>query len=188
MEVGHEYKSYDELHRGNLAFLRPATGSSQSYPMVGIDYPGGNDVMLGRGGGTNTHMGYISFCQLVQEHKRGYITECKMEKPKVAMLVVQPWRALDPPGRFLAKSDLSMGDDSYWHDVGDKEARKKASQCLRERKSDELPLIKSLNEKEAERNAKKEQKHETKDHSNRDSLKKKNVKNVNAIEVDLQRN
>jgi hypothetical protein len=145
--------------------------------MEGIDYPTGNDVMLGRGGGTNTHMGNIHFRQLVREHKHSYITASKAEKPKVAMLVVQAWRALEPPGRFLAKSDPSMGDDSYWHDVGDKEARKKASQCLRERTPEVLPLIKSCNEKEAEKKeadntAEKEEKHETKDPPNRDSRTK----------------
>lgn len=52
MKGGHEYITYDELHRRNCAFLHTPTGSSQSYPMVGIDFPGENDVMLGRGGGT----------------------------------------------------------------------------------------------------------------------------------------
>jgi hypothetical protein len=88
--------------------------------------------------------------------------------------VVQAWRALVPPGRFLAKSDPSMGDDSYWHDVGDKEARNKVSQCLRERTPDVLPLIQSLNQKEAENTAEKDQKEETKDQPNRDSLEKAN--------------
>lgn len=132
-------------------------------------------------------MGNIRFRQLVQEHRGSYRAAEKIEKPKVAILVVQMWRALNPPGRFLAKSDPSMGDDSYWHDVGDKEAKKKASQCLRERTANDLLPIKSLNEKEAERKAKKEQKHEMTDQSNRDSLKKKNVKNVKVHEVNLCR-
>ena len=51
--------------------------------------------------------------------------------------MVQIWRNLDPPGRFLIRTDPSLGDDSTWHDVGDKRARKKASQALREKERSE---------------------------------------------------
>lgn len=129
----------------------PAPGTTYStnpklanYPMSGIEYPGLNDIMCGRGGGTNNHIGNIRFRQLVNEHKIRYFAASKSDKPKVAMEVVQIWRSLDPPGRFLAKTDLSMGDDSLWHDVGDKKAREKASQCLRERTPDIMPLVKQL--------------------------------------------
>lgn len=126
-----------------------------TYPVAGIDYPGMNDVMCGRGGGTNNHIGNIRFRQLVNEHKLRYLAATKVEKPKVAMEVVQMWRALNPPGRFLTKTDPSQGDDSLWHDVGDKKAREKASQCLRERTPDVLPFVKQLQIQEEEK--KKEQ-------------------------------
>ena len=119
-----------------------------SYPMQGIDYPGMNDVMCGRGGGTNNHIGNIRFRQLVNEHKLRYLAASKVDKPKVAMDVVQIWRNLEPPGRFLTKTDASQGDDSLWHDVGDKKAREKASRCLRERTPDVMPFVKQLQEKE----------------------------------------
>jgi len=125
-----------------------ADGMGFHYPMSGIDYPGMNDVMCGRGGGTNNHIGNIRFRQLVNEHKLRYLAASKVDKPKVAMEVVQIWRALDPPGRFLTKTDASQGDDSLWHDVGDKKAREKASQCLRERTPDVMPFVKQLQEKE----------------------------------------
>jgi len=57
----------------------------------------------------------------------------RSNKPFVAEEVVRIWRKLDPPGRFLVRTDPSLGDDSTWHDVGDKRARKKASQALREK-------------------------------------------------------
>jgi len=104
--------------------------------------------MCGRGGGTNNHIGNIRFRQLVNEHKLRYLAASKVDKPKVAMEVVQIWRALDPPGRFLTKTDASQGDDSLWHDVGDKKAREKASQCLRERTPDVMPFVKQLQEQE----------------------------------------
>eukprot|EP00542_Grammatophora_oceanica_P013870 CAMPEP_0194029760 /NCGR_PEP_ID=MMETSP0009_2-20130614/3415_1 /TAXON_ID=210454 /ORGANISM="Grammatophora oceanica, Strain CCMP 410" /LENGTH=555 /DNA_ID=CAMNT_0038669527 /DNA_START=495 /DNA_END=2159 /DNA_ORIENTATION=+ len=118
------------------------------YPTAGIDYPGMNDVMCGRGGGTNNHIGNIRFRQLVNEHKLRYLAAPKVDKPKVAMEVVQIWRRLEPPGRFLTKTDASQGDDSLWHDVGDKKAREKASQCLRERTPDVMPFVKQLQEQE----------------------------------------
>lgn len=176
-------------------------GMGLEYPSQGIDYPGMNDVMCGRGtflsvardnvlclrtsdhtrsrsslsiyllfaihahtlclhslllticyaitgGGTNNHIGNIRFRQLVNEHKLRYLAASKVDKPKVAMEVVQIWRALDPPGRYLTKTDASQGDDSLWHDVGDKKAREKASQCLRERTPDVMPFVKQLQEQE----------------------------------------
>lgn len=64
------------------------------------------------------------------------------------MEVVVMWRGLDPPGRFLTKTDAAQGDDSLWHDVGDKKAREKASQCLRERTPDVMPFVKQMQEQE----------------------------------------
>eukprot|EP00545_Synedropsis_sp_CCMP1620_P007354 CAMPEP_0119008638 /NCGR_PEP_ID=MMETSP1176-20130426/3834_1 /TAXON_ID=265551 /ORGANISM="Synedropsis recta cf, Strain CCMP1620" /LENGTH=417 /DNA_ID=CAMNT_0006961009 /DNA_START=41 /DNA_END=1294 /DNA_ORIENTATION=- len=123
-------------------------GMGLEYPLQGVDYPGMNDVMCGRGGGTNNHIGNIRFRQLVNEHKLRYLAASKVDKPKVAMEVVLMWRALDPPGRYLTKTDASQGDDSLWHDVGDKKAREKASQCLRERTPDVMPFVKQLQEQE----------------------------------------
>ena len=64
------------------------------------------------------------------------------------MEVVHIWRALEPPGRYLTKTDPSQGDDSLWHDVGDKKAREKASQCLRERTPDVMPFVKQQQEQD----------------------------------------
>jgi hypothetical protein len=64
------------------------------------------------------------------------------------MRVVTAWRGLDPPGRFLQKTNPDLGDDSFWHDVGEKEARKKASQCLRERTADIAPILKKLGQEQ----------------------------------------
>ena len=111
-----------------------------SYPLTNITNPGQNDILCGRGGGTNAHPGNIKFRKLVAAHKLRYLAASKSDKPGVARDVVREWRSMDPPGRFLAKVDPSKsGDDNnnnnvtYWADVGDKKAREKASQCLRER-------------------------------------------------------
>lgn len=113
-------------------------------------FPDINDVMLGRGGATNNHIGNIRFRQLVNQHKKRYVLASKVDKPKVALEVVQIWRGLDPPGRFLTKTHTKLGDASPWHDVGDKKAREKASQCLREKTPDVIPFVKELERQKEE--------------------------------------
>ena len=120
-----------------------------------ITRPGEHDVLLGRGGGTNNHSGNIKFRQLVNEHKMRYLACSKVDKPKVSREVVQLWRKLSPPGRFLARQDDSKrgpgsvkAADNIWYEVGDKKAREKASQCLRERTPDVMPYIKQLREQQ----------------------------------------
>jgi hypothetical protein len=108
------------------------------YPLKDISEPGINDVLCGRGGGTNNHIGNRRFRMLVNEHKPRYFAAGKLDKPKVAREVMIMWRKQDPPGRFLIKDSSSK----LWSDVGDQKAREKASQCLRERRTpcDVLPF------------------------------------------------
>ena len=47
----------------------------------------------------------------------------------MALEIIREWRGQDPPGRFLKLDDES----GLWHDVGDKKAREKTSQALREK-------------------------------------------------------
>lgn len=106
------------------------------YPTQGITSPGPHDILCGRGGGTNAHPGNIKFRKLVAAHKLKYLAASKSDKPGVAREVVKEWRNLNPPGRFLAKMEESPENPdkkAVWYDVGDKKAREKASQCLRER-------------------------------------------------------
>jgi hypothetical protein len=103
---------------------------------------GPHDVLLGRGGGTNNHSGNKNFRDLVNAHKRRYLACSKVDKPKVAREVVEVWRKLDPPGRFLQRlSDPKSLDPPIFQEVSEKKAREKASQCLRERTPDVLPYL-----------------------------------------------
>mmetsp|Transcript_29907 Transcript_29907/g.49347 ORF Transcript_29907/g.49347 Transcript_29907/m.49347 type:complete len:567 (-) Transcript_29907:362-2062(-) len=116
-----------------------------------ITKPGPNDVLCGRGGGTNNHPGNVKFRHMINEHKLRYLAASKVEKPKVAREVVKLWRGLEPSGRILARKDDSKrgpgsvkAEGNVWHDVGDKKAREKASQCLRERTPDVLPYVREM--------------------------------------------
>jgi hypothetical protein len=120
-----------------------------------IKKPGPHDVLLGRGGGTNNHQGNVNFRQLVRQHKMRYLACSKVEKPKVAREVVQLWRKLDPPGRFLQRNnETKKGPGSVkdvcniWVEVNEKKAREKASQCLRERTEDVLPYLSHLRQQQ----------------------------------------
>jgi len=108
--------------------------------------PGMNDALYGRGGGTNNHVGNVRFRHLINGHKLRYLAATKSEKPMIAREVVAIWRNLKPPGRFLEqKTSKYAGENNIqWKDVGDKKAREKTSQCLRERTPDVVSFVKQL--------------------------------------------
>lgn len=83
-----------------------------------------NDVLFGRGGGTNRHVGNIYFRDLVSEHQPAYVQARKRDKTRIAKSIVAQVRSRN--GRFLRK------EDGKWIDVGDKKAAEKTSQALRE--------------------------------------------------------
>ena len=100
---------------------------NDDHPVVGIKTPGMNDVLYGRGGGTNHHVGNRKFRILIDEFKPRYLKAKRVDKPLIAMEVVNKWRSQKPPGRFLKEKDKK------WCDVGDPRAREKTSQALREK-------------------------------------------------------
>jgi len=112
----------------------------EKWPLMDIKEPHENDVLYGRGGGTNHHAGNKRYRKKVEGSKLNYISSKRLDKPLVALQIIRDWRSQDPPGRFL-KQDESTG---MWNDVGDKKAREKTSQALREK----APQIKSQCEKE----------------------------------------
>ena len=67
--------------------------------------PGPNDVMYGRGGETNVHIGNQKFRYIVESLKSKYSHAPRSEKSSIAMDIVSLWRKLDPPGRFLKQHD-----------------------------------------------------------------------------------
>lgn len=85
-----------------------------------------NDVLLGRGGETNHHIGNIQYRQLVKICQPAYLEAKRRDKPKIAERIVHAVRCLS--GRFLKKD----AETSTWRDVGNTRAREKTSQALRE--------------------------------------------------------
>lgn len=82
-----------------------------------------DDVLLGRGGGTNRHN--VQFRQIVSEAQPEYVQARKKVKTQIAKSIVATVRGRN--GRFL-----KLHSDGYYFDVGDKQATAKTSQALRE--------------------------------------------------------
>lgn len=86
-----------------------------------------NDVLCGRGGGTNQHYGNVVFRHLVDTYREQYLRSKKNDKPFISRSIVKSIR--DRNGRFLKKDEAS----GLYFEIGDNEAREKASQALRQR-------------------------------------------------------
>lgn len=85
---------------------------------------------------------------MVEERKVEYVKCKRLDKPMVALRIIEIWRAQVPPGRFLKMDDKT----GLWNDVGDKKAREKTSQALREK----APIIREELEKEKRAKERKE--------------------------------
>eukprot|EP00536_Pseudo-nitzschia_multiseries_P001803 jgi/Psemu1/63352/estExt_Genemark1.C_230102 len=104
----------------------------KNWPLHNIAEPHAHDVLYGRGGGTNHHPGNKRYRQMVEGRKHDYLYSKRLEKPVIAFDIIKKWRDQTPLGRFL-KQDQETG---LWNDVGDKRAREKTSQALREKAPD----------------------------------------------------
>eukprot|EP00578_Thalassiosira_sp_NH16_P019578 CAMPEP_0181089288 /NCGR_PEP_ID=MMETSP1071-20121207/7223_1 /TAXON_ID=35127 /ORGANISM="Thalassiosira sp., Strain NH16" /LENGTH=1358 /DNA_ID=CAMNT_0023171227 /DNA_START=412 /DNA_END=4488 /DNA_ORIENTATION=- len=85
-----------------------------------------NDVLCGRGGGTNSQMGNRRFRALVRDFQPTYLMAKRREKPRMARSVVLIVRHRG--GRFLRRDEKS----GRLYEVGDEKAEAKTSQALRE--------------------------------------------------------
>eukprot|EP00586_Coscinodiscus_wailesii_P001756 CAMPEP_0172492192 /NCGR_PEP_ID=MMETSP1066-20121228/23244_1 /TAXON_ID=671091 /ORGANISM="Coscinodiscus wailesii, Strain CCMP2513" /LENGTH=374 /DNA_ID=CAMNT_0013261665 /DNA_START=68 /DNA_END=1192 /DNA_ORIENTATION=+ len=92
-----------------------------------------NDVLCGRGGASNNHIGNIRYRALVKQHQLMYLhSKSKKQKSTISQSIVDIIKNSDPSGRFLNKNE-----DGKWYEVDEKKALLKTSQALRE----DAPLI-----------------------------------------------
>jgi hypothetical protein len=82
----------------------------------------------------DTYSGNQLFRKLVEANKAYYISTPRREKPAIAKALVNQWRCLNPPGRFLAKRSIPGNSKMLWYEIGDDAARKRASKSLGEKK------------------------------------------------------
>jgi len=97
-----------------------------------IRTPHSHDVLCGRGGGINGHVGNKVFRDLVAERRLDYnLASTKAEKARVAKEVMDIVTSMSPPGRFLMR-DPTGGIGSWWIEIDENRAMAKTSQALRE--------------------------------------------------------
>lgn len=109
------------------SFVAPGT--------VGVTTINDNDVLSGRGGGTNLHPGNRQFRDLINLYRRDYLKARKNDKPSISRSIVNAIR--EKNGRFLKKVEKT----GLWFEIGDDAAREKTSQALRQRAPEMRKLL-----------------------------------------------
>ena len=99
------------------------------YPMKDIEEIHDHDVLCGRGGIVNTHVGNVHWRMLVAANKQLYSQLNKKQKQMLSRSIVHAVRTQRPMGRFLQRQGPQS---ALWCDVGDARAVEKTSQALRE--------------------------------------------------------
>ena len=117
-----------------------------------IRTPHPHDVLSGRGGGINSHIGNKTFREYVKERREAYtLAGSKAEKARVANEVIDLIKSLDPPGRFLQRDPNSPSGAGWWIEVDEVRALAKTSQALREG----APQIRAAHKDELDERSKK---------------------------------
>ena len=98
-----------------------------STSLTGIKKPGSNDVLCGRGGGSQNHLGNKEYRAVITANKVRYIEAGRNVKSLLVDSIVNAVRLQNPPGRFLEKDN----DTGLWYDIGDKRAFAKVRVFLR---------------------------------------------------------
>jgi len=98
-----------------------ATSKLLHQDTVGVD-----DVLLGRGGRTNSHVGNKRYRTIVADYQSEYLEARKKDKILIARRIVALVK--ERGGRFLKQGPT----DQTWMEVPDKRATEKTSQALRE--------------------------------------------------------
>ena len=95
-----------------------------------------HDVLCGRGAFVNGHIGNQRLRTLATERKTLFDSGNYTEKRGLATEVISIIRNLDPPGRFLQKSQIQANDDEgkatmEWEELTDERALEKVTQVYR---------------------------------------------------------
>jgi hypothetical protein len=90
--------------------------------------PNNNDILLGRGGNNNKHVGNIQLRSLAHTHRTAYAEASKKSKSAIARELVNYIRGLTPPGRFLRKNTAA----DNWDLADEVVSKEKVSQALRD--------------------------------------------------------
>ena len=109
------------------------------------------DVLMGRGGVTNSHDGNKIYRAKVSMRQREYLAAPKLKKAEIAMIVVDEIHASG--GRFLVEKQ------GKWVEISREQARAKTSQALREKGPELRKIYNAAQELVAKKAAKNEMDH-----------------------------
>jgi len=129
-----------------------AGASTNSRPSEGFRNPDAADVLCGRGGGINNHIGNVNFRKMINDRKQEYsVARNKAEKSAIAQEVIDAvWAA---GGRFLQRAEKAelgtVGTEGIWVEVELEKAIAKTGQALRE--GAPITRAKVVNKKETTR-------------------------------------
>lgn len=120
------------INNNNLASTTySATFNGSSLKRIRTPHP--HDVLSGRGGGINGHVGNVQFREWVRVRKNDYnLAQSKVAKAQVAKEVIALVLNQNPPGRFLSKDPSSVGSQGWWIELDEEKIMAKTSQALRE--------------------------------------------------------
>jgi len=127
-----EQFDYHATIRNDLNVMEPAPVKASD---EGIFHFKEEDVLSGRGGGTNVHPGNCVFRDLINLHRRSYLKASKNEKPKISRAIVAVIR--EQNGRFLRQDGMT----NLWFEIGDHVAREKTSQALRQKATEMRKIL-----------------------------------------------
>lgn len=106
--------------------------SSSPRPTTDIAVPHPHDVLCGRGGSANRHVGNANFRSLVSSNRAMYVRLTKRQKMQVARSIVDAIVSGQAPGGRFLQRDVETG---LWFDIGRPRSLEKTSQALREKPS-----------------------------------------------------
>jgi len=94
--------------------------------MNGLVIPNNNDVLAGRGNGSNRHPGNWYYRAVVSDQKEEYAKGSRMKKKVVIKRVLEQIQSRTPPGRFLENVN------GKWYCMKENYILRKIGQSLRE--------------------------------------------------------
>eukprot|EP00957_Ditylum_brightwellii_P089847 6842369-Ditylum_brightwellii.AAC.1 len=107
------------------------------------------DVLCGRGGKTNNHVGNVEYRSIVINHQAEYVVAKRIDKNGIARRIVQIVH--ERGGRFLKRAGGKATDVGCegWLEIDEKKAIEKTSQALREKFSNQGPTGRTTKSKDA---------------------------------------
>ena len=126
-------------NRAEMMLPRYKTEQDRISPLIPVFKPNPNDILFGRGGGVNLHIGNRILRDIVSTNHREFVKADKTGKRSICIQIVQEVKTRYG-GRFLKKCDED-DDTKGWYEVDDRSSTEKVRATLREEQKRRLRAI-----------------------------------------------